>query len=230
MSAEHPIASLFPPARVRIVTPRLELRLPTEVEIVAMHERAGEGIHDPAVMPFAFPWTDDPDETRGFGTYQAHVRPRGAWKPDDWYCMFGVFVDGEPVGAQDIAASNFGILREVGSGSWLAQAFHGRGLGTEMREAMLHFGFDTLGALAANSGAYVDNPSSIRVSEKCGYERNGVRAVIRSRGPNAPDGASRTRAIEYRFRLERDAWLARRRYDIDVIGVDDEVLSAFGAA
>ncbi len=227
---EHPIAQLFPPARVRIVAPRLELRLPTELEIVAMHEEAGRGIHDPDTMPFAFPWTDDADDVRGFGTYQAHLRPRAAWTPDDWYCMFGVFVDGEPVGAQDVAAKQFATLREVNTASWLGARLQGHGLGTEMRQAVLHFAFDVLGALAANTGAYDDNPGSNRVSEKVGYARNGHRSVVRRRGPNAPGGESTERALELRYRLERDAWLERRRDDIEVLGIDDEVLAAFGAS
>lgn len=226
---QHPVASLFPPARVRITTPRMQLRLPTDEEIVAMDALASDGIHDPSVMPFGVPWTDDPPEQRGFGTYQAHVRKRAAWAPGHWECMFGAFVDGEPVGAQEVGASEFGVLREVGSGSWIGRRFQGRGLGTEMREAMLHFVFEGLGALAANSGAYDDNPASNRVSQKAGYVPNGVRAVVRARGPQAPGGASRTRALEVRYRIVRDAWLAQRRDDIVIEGLDDATLAAFGA-
>lgn len=230
MTDPHPVAALFPPVRVCVVTPRLELRLPTEAEIVAMHELAGEGIHEPDTMPFAFPWTDDEDDERGFGTYQAHLRMRATWKSEKWACMFGVFVDSEPVGAQEVAASEFAIRREVGSGSWIAKRYQGRGLGTEMREAMLHFAFEGLGALAANSGAYEDNPASNRVSEKAGYERNGVGSVVRRRGPKAPGGSSAERAIEVSYRIERDRWLERRRADIELIGLDDAALAAFGAA
>ena len=226
---EHPVASIFPPARVRVTTPRMELRLPTDEEIIAMDELAGEGIHDPEFMPFGFPWTDDEPHKRGFGTYQAHVRKRAAWSPEHWECMFAAFVDGEPVGAQEIGARDFGIRREVGSGSWIGRRFQGHGLGTEMREAMLHFAFEGLGALAANSGAWEDNPSSNRVSEKAGYSRNGTHGLVRRRGPAAPGGASAERSIEVSYRIEREAWLTRRRDDIVVHGLDDEALAAFGA-
>jgi RimJ/RimL family protein N-acetyltransferase len=110
----------------------------------------------------------------------------------------------------------------------VGRAFQGGGIGTEMREAMLHFAFEGLGALAANSGAYDDNAASNRVSRKAGYEPNGVRAIARRRGPGAPGGASVERAMETRYRIERDAWLARRRDDIEIHGLDDEVLAAFG--
>ncbi len=226
---EHPAATLFPPLRVRVTTPRLELRLPTDEEIVALDALAGEGIHAPDFMPFGFPWTDEAPSARGFGTYQAHARKRAGWAPGGWDCMFAVFVDGEPAGAQEVGARDFAIRREVASGSWIGRRFQGRGLGTEMREAMLHFVFEGLGALAANSGAYDDNPASNRVSQKTGYQLNGVRAVVRARGSQAPGGSTRSRAIEVLYRIERDAWLARRRDDIELHGLDDEVLVAFGA-
>lgn len=157
------------------------------------------------------------------------MRKRAAWTPEHWECMFAAFVDGEPIGAQEVGAREFGIQREVGSGSWIGARFQGRGLGTEMREAMLHFVFAGLGALAANSGAWEDNPSSNRVSEKAGYSRNGTRGLTRRRGPAAPGGASAERAMEIRYRMERDAWLERRRDDITIHGLDDTVLAAFGA-
>ncbi len=228
-SHAHPAASIFPPLRVRVTTPRLELRHATDEEIVALDALAGEGIHDPDVMPFGFPWTDDAPAERGFGTYQAHARKRAEWRPDRWAAMLALFVDGEPAGAQEVGANDFAICREVTSGSWIGARFQGRGLGTEMREAMLHLVFEGLGALAATSGAYDDNPASNRVSAKAGYARNGTRAVVRRRGPEAPGGASSERAIELRYRIERDAWLERRRDDIQIHGLDDEVLAAFGA-
>lgn len=224
----HPAASLFPPLRVRVTTPRLELRHATDEEIVALDTLAGEGIHDPSSMPFGFPWTDEDPATRGFGTYQAHARKRATWKPDAWAAMFALFVDGEPAGAQEVGATEFGIRREVGSGSWIGARFQGRGLGTEMREAMLHFVFEGLGALAANSGAYDDNPASNRVSTKAGYSRYGVGAVVRRRGSKAPGGESAERAIEVLYRIEREERLAHRRDDIVIHRLDDEVLAAFG--
>ena len=55
-------------------------------------------------------------------------------------------VDGEPIGMQDLAAEHFRAVRSVESGSWLGRAHQGRGLGREMREAMLHLAFEGLGA------------------------------------------------------------------------------------
>ena len=73
------------------------------------------------------------------------------------------------VGLQELMAKDFAVTRTVETGSWLGAAHQGDGIGTEMREAVLQFAFDHLKATRADSGAFVDNPRSLRVSEKLGY-------------------------------------------------------------
>jgi hypothetical protein len=43
---------------LRLTTPRLELRLGTQEELVELGRLAQEGIHPPEEMPFAIAWTD----------------------------------------------------------------------------------------------------------------------------------------------------------------------------
>ena len=50
------------------------------------------------------------------------------------------------------------MLRAIGTGSWLSSALHGRGIGTEMRAAVLEFAFEGLGSHEAVSGAYDVTP------------------------------------------------------------------------
>ncbi|MCW2922866.1 MAG: GCN5-like N-acetyltransferase [Thermoleophilia bacterium] len=226
----HPLAPIWPPARLRVVTPRVELRLPTDGEIVALTDLAAGGVHAPEEMPFASPWTQrEPDEVAR-RALQWHAQCRASWSPERWTLLLAVFVDGEVAGAQDLAARSFATLGEVSSGSWLGRGFHGRGLGTEMRAALLHLAFAGLGARSATSGAYDDNRASQRVSEKCGYAADGINVVERARGPLAPGGASTERAIELRYRITRAAWAERRRADVELVGLDADVLAAFGAA
>jgi RimJ/RimL family protein N-acetyltransferase len=85
-----------------------------------------------------------------------------------------VIANGQPIGIQDLLATDFGRRRTVRSGSWLGRPFHGRGYGTEMRAAVLWFAFEKLGAEVADSGYIDGNHASARVSEKLGYESNGV--------------------------------------------------------
>jgi RimJ/RimL family protein N-acetyltransferase len=53
-----------------------------------------------------------------------------------------------------------------------------------MRAAVLSFAFDHLDATRARSGAFLDNPASLRVSEKLGYRRDGIEIYAR-RGERA---------------------------------------------
>ena len=76
---------------------------------------------------------------------------------------------------QQLTAEDFGVLRTIGTGSWLSAGEQGRGIGTEMRAAVLHFGFEVLGAELAITGAFATNKGSISVSQKLGYLANGIR-------------------------------------------------------
>jgi len=67
----------------------------------------------------------------------------------------------------------FSRLRTVDTSSWLVQELRGRGLGQEMRAAVLGLAFDHLGADFAVSSAWASNGSSLGVSFALGYENNG---------------------------------------------------------
>ncbi len=115
------------------------------------------------------------------------------------------------MGVQELSAKQFAALRSVETGSWLGRAHQGRGLGREMREAVLHLAFAGLGAEEALSGAFEDNVSSLATSRAVGYEENGE-----ARGPRR-DGAART----IRFRMSRQGWEGRRRADVEITGLED---------
>jgi RimJ/RimL family protein N-acetyltransferase len=89
--------------------------------------------------------------------------------------MDAVFRAGELVGTQSISAGEFRVRRSVFTGSWVGLAHQRRGTGTAMRLAVLALAFDHLGARDAHSGAFLDNPASLRVSRKLGYRDNGWR-------------------------------------------------------
>jgi RimJ/RimL family protein N-acetyltransferase len=105
---------------------------------------------------------------------------------------------------------HFRAVRSVETGSWLGRVHQGRGLGREMREAILHLAFAGLGAEEALSGAFDDNVASLATSRAVGYQENGE-----ARG-HRRDGSGRT----IRFRLEREAWERRRRADIEINGLE----------
>ncbi|MGP3967950.1 GNAT family N-acetyltransferase [Streptomyces sp. 6N223] len=195
-----PLAAHWPLLGLRLTTPRLELRLPSPDELAEQADLAADGVHDPARMPFLVPWTDLPPKERARSVVLHHWRSLGAWTPESWSLPLAVFAEGRVVGHQSLSARDFAVLRQVGSGSWLGRRHQGRGLGTEMRAAVLHLAFAGLGAEEALSGAFDDNPASLAVSEKLGYERDGVdRHVVRGRA-----------VAEHRLRLTRARWEAYR--------------------
>jgi RimJ/RimL family protein N-acetyltransferase len=81
----------------------------------------------------------------------------GSFSPSDFRLAFVVLVDGEAVGMQDLIAEKFDSCGTFASFSWLSTDVRGRGLGTEMRSALLHLAFAGLGAREAGSDAFVDS-------------------------------------------------------------------------
>ena len=196
---------------LRIWTERLELRLPTEDELIELLGLAMSGIHDPAEMPFGFAWTDQPSPLFERSFMQYHWSTRATFAPDNWNLDLGVWLDGgQLVGTQGIGARQFAQLRTVSTGSWLAQEFQGRGLGKEMRAAVLGFAFDQLDAEWATSGAFADNAASAAVSRSLGYHEDGIDVL-------APRGEPREIV---RYRMTADEWHSRERSHVEVAGLE----------
>ena len=213
MSADdvHAGAHPWPLFDLRIRTERLELRLPTEDQLVQMLWLARSGIHDPNEMPFGFAWTDQPSPFFERSFLQYHWSTRASFAAGKWSLDLGVWsVDGTLMGTQGIGAENFPILRTVATGSWLAREFQGQGIGKEMRSAVLAFAFDHLDAAWATSGAFVDNPASAAVSRALGYEEDGLDVL-------APRGEAKELV---RYRISRDQWYARERPPVEVSGLE----------
>lgn len=203
----HPTWPLYD---LRLRTPALELRLPSEDELVDLCRVARAGIHAPESMPFGIPWTDKPSPQFEREFMQHHWGVRAQWAPQRWTLGLAAYHHGEPIGFQDVGAENFPMLREVGTGSWLGKAFQGRGFGKQMRAAVLHLAFAELDAVAANSSAWHDNQPSLAVSRALGYRDNGVSRVVR-----------RDKADDHlHVRLTREQWRADRYCEVEVSGLD----------
>jgi RimJ/RimL family protein N-acetyltransferase len=189
-------------------TPRLELRPDDDEGLFELVEVAKDGVHDPAEMPFNVPWTDRLAEDDGLGMVQFFWGMRAKFAANDWAITFLVRHEGEVIGVQEIGARDFGVLREVNTGSWLGQKFHGTGLGTEMRIAVLQFAFDHLDARIARSAAWLGNHASNRVSAKLGYVHDGTIGV-------APRGE---RLEHVRLRLDAENFV-RPEWNVSVEGL-----------
>jgi len=73
-------------------------------------------------------------------------------------------------------------LSEIGStcefGYWLGRAHWGKGYATEAGRAFLARAFAAFDIGVVRSGVFADNPASLRVQEKLGFERTGRRQVF----------------------------------------------------
>ncbi len=211
------MTDLAPLFGLRLRTPRLELRLGTSDDVLALGQLAQLGVHPADEMPFAVAWSDgiaDPGFEEEFAAY--HADGLASWSPEAWRLDLLTWEHGVLVGTQTLRGERFAAERVVDTGSWLGQAAQGRGIGTEMRAAALELAFRGLGASAATSGWLEGNQSSARVSEKLGYHWTG-RRVVRPRG---------VAVVHHDVRLERADW--RSPIPVEITGLGP-ALALFGA-
>jgi RimJ/RimL family protein N-acetyltransferase len=169
-------------------------------------------------MPFGVAWSDRtalPGFLEEFATF--HREALTGWSGDDWHLNLLVWEHGALVGTQGLGADRFADERVVSTGSWLGREAQGRGIGTEMRAAVLELAFRGLGAEAATSGWLEGNAASGRVSEKLGYRETGV-SEISPRGTPVP---------HHDVRIDRADW--RSPVEVEIAGLAGS-LALFGAA
>jgi RimJ/RimL family protein N-acetyltransferase len=204
-----------------VATPRLTLRLPREDELLGLAGRAAGRVLPEHEAGFMGAWTQLPSPEFERAFMQFHWRMRASWTPQSWGLDLGVYPrDGdEPVGIMGAQASAFAQTRSVTTGSWLLPEWRGRGLGRESRAAILHLLFDGLGAREARSAAHPDNAASNAVSSSLGYRADGTDTLVAGGG----EAVTVTRLV-----LRRDKWLAQRRGDIELSGLET-CAAMFGA-
>lgn len=189
------LAVWAPQFRLRLTTPRLELRVPDERDLCALAELvADQGIHAPDASPFQGGWSNALPQVVAGRVLQYLWKGLALSRPDYWNLGLAVFLDGRPIGVQGLQARNFPVLREVASESWLARGHQGRGLGTEMRAAALHLAFTGLGARHATSAVFEDNSAALGVNKKLGYQADGIEVHSRRGEPVALTRWRMTRA------------------------------------
>lgn len=173
------LVDAFPPFGLRIEAGPLVLGPITDEVLPALIDVALGGVHDPGLTPFYYPWTGAPAETLPTAFAQYHWGTRARWSQSAWSLEFAVEHEGVIVGVQGFSTQDYLVTRTGETGSWLGQAYQGRGIGTQMRQAICAFLFDHLDAAEITSGAFIDNPSSLAVSRKVGYRADGTRRLAR---------------------------------------------------
>lgn len=190
--AESVRREVWPLFELELTTSRLHLRLPTEDEVIALVASAPEDLEtDPS-----WPAPAGADLPVSAAVIQWYWRALGEWKVDHWRLPLAVWLDGDIVGFQELEAERFAVLRTVESSSWLIDPVRGRGVGKEMRAAVLALAFDHLAAEVATSGAWEWNHASLGVSRALGYVDNGWFM-------HEHEGR---RGVQRRVLLDRTAW------------------------
>jgi RimJ/RimL family protein N-acetyltransferase len=157
----------WPLHRLVLRTPDLELRGMTEAWAEQLAQRVPADLEShPALAHFS----------PGADVLQAYWRNTGLWLPTDWVAELVVLHGGTAIGLQALEGKDFAVRREVDTHSWLVPSARGRGLGKQMRAAVLTLAFDHLGAETAVTEAWADNAASLGVSRSLGYVVSGSEA------------------------------------------------------
>ena len=205
------LAEHWPLFGLSVRTPRLELRYPDDADLVALSLQATDIQEPGGLQPFSFAWHHGADDEVQQRFLQYHWARRGDWSPTTWNLNLATVVDGEVVGTQGVHPTHpFAVTRTFTTGSWLGRPHQRKGIGTEMRQAILHLAFAGLGALRAETGAIEGNEPSLGVTRKLGYRPNG----------DAVNADGDERRIELKFAMDRTDWEARRRNDIEIVGLE----------
>ena len=183
---------MWPLAGLRLETGSLVLRLPSGDEALELASLA------PTTLETDPSWPAPPAAARPIATevLQWWWRALGTWTTEHWRLPLGVWLDGRPVGFQELEAERFALLKTVETSSWLVEDVRGRGVGTAMRAAVLGLAFEHLGAELATSGAWEGNAGSLGVSRSLGYEDDG----------EVPHVHHERVGVLRRVRLARQAW------------------------
>lgn len=178
------LEDVFPPFALRITCGPLELRVLRDEDFPELVELVRDGIQVPGLpMPFLSAWHEEPfapGAPDGFPTSSLRWwwTQRATFAPDEWQLALAVRRDGRLVGMQDVHATDFAQTRTVLTGSWLGRAHQGVGTGSLMRQLVVGFAFDELGAGRCESGYIVGNHASAAVSRKVGYVDDGRRHIV----------------------------------------------------
>lgn len=185
---------VWPLHGIRLHTADLQLLVMTEADLPVLGALLPDDLEmNPHATRYA--GLDDGANRRAV-LAQGYWRALGMWSPEDWALPFVVRAAGDVVGVQWLEGPDWVVERTVDSSSWLVAAARGRGLGKQMRAAVLALAFGPLGARAAISSAVVDNRSSLGVSRALGY-RDTHRSVLEHSGETLQH-----------VRLESAAWSA----------------------
>ena len=199
----------WPLFELSLTTPELDLRPMTEADLPRLGDLLPDDLElDPVATRFA---ALDETTSRAIVMHQAYWRSYGTWTTEQWRLNFVVRHEGQVIGTQELEGNDFARLRTVDSSSFLVPGARGRGLGKQMRRAVLGLAFGPLEAEAAITSAWHDNHASLGVSRALGYQPNGEELHRRDDGVD----------VMVHLRLTRAQWeTAGGGDDLTIVGFE----------
>jgi RimJ/RimL family protein N-acetyltransferase len=213
----HELASYLPLTRIVATSGPVTVRIPTGAEIAEQAAALHAGGLDDEQSRRSLSWQPATPAVAATDTV-TNVMSGLATKPGElWVAPFFVFVNGKPIGRQDVrAAPDWQHLRTASTGSYLVNSARGVGYGTHARVCALAVAW-ALGARRSVTAWRVDNAASAAVSRKLGYVENGVRWWW--------DPLTRTEVVLQQAFVTPDRFASAWAGHVEVSGVDDEVLA-----
>ncbi len=171
-----------------IRTDRLTLRDPEERDLPDITEMVGDIAVSRMLSRVPHPYT-----LKDASDWYRHINEPGS---EDWQ-IFAINMDERAVGM-------IGFRRKADRpsiGYWLGRPFWGRGIMSEACKAAVGWFFDSHEDDVLHSGVFEDNPGSLRIQEKLGFELVGsdMETCL----------ATGEQRLELKTRLHRDVFRAR---------------------
>lgn len=163
-----------------IKTDRLTLRLPQMADFVAWSSL--REISRGNLIPFEPQWSKNELSKEAFRTrlrfYQREFRDNSG------YPFFLFTEEGETlVGGITLSNVRRGVTRSGSLGYWVGMSYQGVGYMTEAVKAVKHYAFKELSLHRVEAASMPKNVASIRVLEKCGFQKEGLaRKYLRING------------------------------------------------
>lgn len=154
----------------------VELRLPTDPEVEVLAVLAEETIV-PAGREDWLPFLKERPTERNErlrNVMRFHWSMRAALSIDDWHLAFAIYHRRRIVGTISMYAKQFSARRVVRTGSWVVGREQRQGIGTTARAMLIELSFHYLMAEYMESSYVKDNVASGWVSNKLGYQFNGI--------------------------------------------------------
>lgn len=210
----HPFATHFPLLRITASSGPVTLRVPDPDEMTRYAGALAAGGIDDDRSRSTLEWQPASPTLAATETLAHASAAMTAAAGPTWLIPLFVFVDGEPIGRQDLrSGDDFAHLREAVTGSVLLNTHRDHGYGTRARACVLSIAWE-LGVSRCLTEWRSGNAASARVSEKFGYVLNGV-------GWWWDPLAEREVELQRAFVTE-DRFRAAWSEPVEVTGVDDD--------